>query len=206
MSRSAERVGTALRKLSDSSARIGDIVQLISGIAAQTNLLALNAAIEAARAGEQGRGFAVVAEEVRKLAEQSQDAAKQIIDLIQVNSVDLGQANEAMQTAQMDVGRGVETVNETGRQFELISGLVADIVSRMQEISNTVSQVEGNIESIRVSSGKVGRIIGETAVEAETVSAATQEQSAALQEMAASSRGLATMAQELAEAVQVFRV
>ena len=159
-----------------------------------------------ARAGEQGRGFAVVAEEVRKLAEQSQDAAKQIIDLIQVNSVDLGQANEAMQTAQMDVGRGVETVNETGRQFELISGLVADIVSRMQEISNTVSQVEGNIESIRVSSGKVGRIIGETAVEAETVSAATQEQSAALQEMAASSRGLATMAQELAEAVQVFRV
>ena len=206
VSRSAERVGTALRKLSDSSARIGDIVQLISGIAAQTNLLALNAAIEAARAGEQGRGFAVVAEEVRKLAEQSQDAAKQIIDLIQVNSVDLGQANEAMQTAQMDVGRGVETVNETGRQFELISGLVADIVSRMQEISNTVSQVEGNIESIRVSSGKVGRIIGETAVEAETVSAATQEQSAALQEMAASSRGLATMAQELAEAVQVFRV
>ena len=206
VSRSAERVGTALRKLSDSSARIGDIVQLISGIAAQTNLLALNAAIEAARAGEQGRGFAVVAEEVRKLAEQSQDAAKQIIDLIQVNSVDLGQANEAMQTAQTEVGRGVETVNETGRQFEFISGLVADIVSRMQEISNTVSQVEGNIESIRVSSGKVGRIIGETAVEAETVSAATQEQSAALQEMAASSRGLATMAQELAEAVQVFRV
>ena len=66
--------------------------------------------------------------------------------------------------------------------------------------------MEGNIESIRVSSGKVGRIIGETAVEAETVSAATQEQSAALQEMAASSRGLAMMAQELAEAVQVFRV
>ena len=148
----------------------------------------------------------MVAEEVRKLAEQSQDAAKQIIDLIEVNSVDLGQANEAMQTAQTEVGRGVETVNETGRQFEMISGLVADIVSRMQEISNTVSQVEGNIESIRVSSGKVGRIIAETAVEAETVSAATQEQSAALQEMAASSRGLATMAQELAEAVQVFRV
>ena len=69
-------------KLGERSKEIGQIVDTISGIAGQTNLLALNAAIEAARAGEQGRGFAVVAEEVRKLAEQSQEAAKQIASLI----------------------------------------------------------------------------------------------------------------------------
>lgn len=68
-------------KLGDRSKEIGQIVDTISGIAGQTNLLALNAAIEAARAGEQGRGFAVVAEEVRKLAEQSQGATKQIEEI-----------------------------------------------------------------------------------------------------------------------------
>jgi len=76
------RSAHVVAKLGERSKQIGQIVDTISGIAGQTNLLALNAAIEAARAGEQGRGFAVVAEEVRKLAEQSQDAAKQIPSII----------------------------------------------------------------------------------------------------------------------------
>src|SRR5690242_317284 len=79
---SSEGVTVAIRELAAKSEQIGAIVQTITGIAEQTNLLALNAAIEAARAGEQGRGFAVVAEEVRQLAEESQEAASSIAGLI----------------------------------------------------------------------------------------------------------------------------
>ena len=87
--------------LGDRSQEVGQIVDTISGIAGQTNLLALNAAIEAARAGEQGRGFAVVAEEVRKLAEQSQEAAKHIADLISHIQADTEDAVQAMQEGNM---------------------------------------------------------------------------------------------------------
>ncbi|MDF2631717.1 MAG: methyl-accepting chemotaxis sensory transducer [Caproiciproducens sp.] len=93
-------VGSAAQvvaKLGDQSREIGQIVTANSGIATQTNLLALNAAIEAARAGEQGRGFAVVAEEVRKLAEQSQNLAKQITTLISDIQSDTAQAVFAME-------------------------------------------------------------------------------------------------------------
>ena len=206
VSQSAEKVSGALGKLSDSSTKIGDIVQLISGIAAQTNLLALNAAIEAARAGEHGRGFAVVADEVRKLAEQSQNAAEQIIALIGVNEADLGHANMAMKQAAREVLSGVENVNAAGEQFGHIESLVADVIARTQNIFKMVSLVDINIEYIRKSSAKVGQIIAETAVEAETVSAATQQQSAALQQMSASSQGLAEMAQDLATAIGKFHV
>src|SRR5207245_1315977 len=79
---SSSGLADALQRLAAKSERIGGIVETITGIAGQTNLLALNAAIEAARAGEQGRGFAVVAEEVRKLAEESQQAAASIAELV----------------------------------------------------------------------------------------------------------------------------
>ena len=107
---SSRAVTEAIDGLADKSKQIGAIVETITGIAEQTNLLALNTAIEAARAGEQGRGFAVVAEEVRKLAEESQEAAAQIarlISAIQVETTKTGHGGRRTARGRTDDGAGV---------------------------------------------------------------------------------------------------
>ncbi|MCL2010400.1 MAG: methyl-accepting chemotaxis protein, partial [Synergistaceae bacterium] len=109
-----ESLAKEITSLSMRSNEIGQIVETISGLAGQTNLLALNAAIEAARAGEQGRGFAVVAEEVRKLAEQSQEATKQISSLIDAIQNDTANAVQAMQAGTKEVETGSELVGNAG--------------------------------------------------------------------------------------------
>ena len=114
--------------LGERSKEIGQIVDTISGIAGQTNLLALNAAIEAARAGEQGRGFAVVAEEVRKLAEQSQEAAKKIAILISEIQADTNKAVIAMDSGTREVKLGAEVVNASGQAFQEITTLVTQVI------------------------------------------------------------------------------
>lgn len=193
-------------KLGERSQQIGQIVDTISGIAGQTNLLALNAAIEAARAGEMGRGFAVVAEEVRKLAEQSQEAAKQIADLISVIQTDTDQAVDAMNNGTREVKRGTEVVNAAGQSFNQIAGLVNEVSTQVNEISAAINQMAGGSDHIVKAVQEIEYSSREAAGEAQTVSAATEEQSAALEEMAASSQSLAQMAEELQNAVRKFKV
>lgn len=193
-------------KLGDRSKEIGQIVNTISGIAGQTNLLALNAAIEAARAGEQGRGFAVVAEEVRKLAEQSQEAAKRIAELIGAIQIDTDQAVVAMATGTNDVKVGADVVNTAGLAFREIESLVIDVTEQIKGITVTMQQMAGGSQQIVSSMKEIDRLSKTAVEEAETVSAATEEQSASMQEIASSSQGLANMAQELQEAVSRFRI
>lgn len=105
---------TTIGELGKGAQEIGEIVSLISSITRQTNLLALNAAIEAARAGEAGRGFAVVAEEVRKLAEESNQAAQKIEALVQRNQADMQQAISATNANSEGAKEGIKVVELAG--------------------------------------------------------------------------------------------
>jgi len=192
--------------LGERSKEIGQIVDTISGIAAQTNLLALNAAIEAARAGEQGRGFAVVAEEVRKLAEQSQDAAKKIAMLIGEIQGDTDKAVVAMSEGTREVKIGTEVVTTAGHAFEEIEILVTEVSNQVKEISSALQVMENGSQQIVSSVKQIGNLSKNASSEAQTVSAATEEQSASMEEIASSSQSLAKMAQDLQEVISKFRV
>lgn len=199
---SAQAVG----KLGERSQMIGQIVETISGIAGQTNLLALNAAIEAARAGEQGRGFAVVAEEVRKLAEQSQEAAKQIAELIIEVQTETEKAVDAMNNGTREVKIGSEVVNTAGKSFNEIVGFVERVSLQVKNISAAMQEMASESETIVNSVGGIDHISKAAAGHTQTVSAATQEQSASMQEIANASQSLATMAEELQDAVKRFKL
>jgi methyl-accepting chemotaxis protein len=192
-------------KLGERSKEIGQIVDAISGIAGQTNLLALNAAIEAARAGEQGKGFAVVAEEVRKLAEQSQNASKQIAHLISDIQTETESAVSTMNDGTREVKVGAEVVNTAGQAFKEIVSLINDVSSQIKEITAAIQQMASGSQQIVASVQDIDRISKETAGQTQTVSAATQEQSASMEEIAASSQALAKMAEELQNAVSKFK-
>ena len=202
----SEAVRRAVEKLAASSRQIGEIVSVISGIAGQTNLLALNAAIEAARAGEQGRGFAVVAEEVRKLAEQSEGAAKEITDLIQRNQLDIDQAVQSMEASDTSVKVGVEVVNVAGNSFRDISHLTKEVSSQMETVSVAIGEIAQGSEQIVQSVREIEGVSKESAGQSQTVSAAAQELTASMTEISTSSRNLALMAQELQVAINKFHL
>lgn len=195
-----------LAKLGERSAEIGGIVDTISGIAGQTNLLALNAAIEAARAGEQGRGFAVVAEEVRKLAEQSQAAAKQIAALIREIQQDTDKAVAAMHDSTHEVKLGANVVASTGQVFNDILTLVTEVAEQVNQIAAASQQMANGSQQIVESTNKINQVTTEAASQAQTVAASMQEQSAVMEELAVSSQTLTTMAQELQQAVSKFKL
>ncbi|HLQ33826.1 MAG TPA: methyl-accepting chemotaxis protein [Chloroflexota bacterium] len=134
---SAEKV----QQLAARANQIGDIVKLIDDIADQTNLLALNAAIEAARAGEQGKGFAVVASEVRKLAERTSRATKEIGELIKTTQDETAAAVEAMHVGSQEVEEGSSLGAEAGNALQQILDSVARNNEQVQNISAAVEEM-----------------------------------------------------------------
>jgi methyl-accepting chemotaxis protein len=189
---SSSDVTTAIKGLAGKSERIGGIVETITGIAGQTNLLALNAAIEAARAGEQGRGFAVVAEEVRKLAEESQQAAATISGLIEEIQVETGKVVTVVEDSARLTDEGAQTAERAREAFANIGAAVQEVSTRIREIVDATNEVASVAE--------------ESSASTEQVSASTEQTSASAQEIAGSARGLAATAEELESLVRQFTI
>ena len=202
----ARKAHAAAGDLESGSRQIEEIVGLISNIAGQTNLLALNAAIEAARAGEQGKGFAVVAEEVRKLAEQSENAAQQIKGIIGTNNANIQNVVEAIGEASANIEQGVGLVNSAGEGFAAIGQQVHDVAGRVGGLSTAFAEVGSGSKKIVESMRRVEKISRDAALEAQSISAATEEQSASTEEIASSSQSLAKLAGDLQEAVAKFQL
>lgn len=195
-----------VKSLGQRSQEIGQIVTVITGIADQTNLLALNAAIEAARAGEQGRGFAVVAEEVRKLAEQSAEAAEQISVLIKEIQDETNTAVQAMETGTAEVLQGIEVVQKAGDAFHEIRSAADHVADQIQDVTTATSNMAQSAEKASAAVENVASVAQETAAGAEEVAAGTEQQTANMEELAASASSLFDIADQLKKQAERFKI
>ena len=196
----------SIQNLGRRSQEIGSIVDIITKISGQTNLLALNAAIEAARAGEHGRGFAVVAEEVRKLAEESVQAAKKISNLIGDIQAETSVTVRTMESNLDQVDTQVDNIEKSGNSMNVILEGIAQSEQKINGLKERLQVLAENAVIIQTAVQEVNGIIETNAASSQEVAAASEEQSASTEELAALSKMVADIAIELEELVSHFKV
>ncbi|MFE5322512.1 methyl-accepting chemotaxis protein [Paenibacillus sp. NPDC056579] len=206
MSESAFQVGEAIRHLDEGMQTVGEMADVISGIASQTGLLALNAAIEAARAGEHGKGFAVVASEVRKLADQSVASAGQIHDRVEGLQSSMRAAVQAMKQGRTEVESGVNQVERVKEALDLMVGMVHRISEQMEEISSAAEQMTAGTEEVTAGIEEMARIAGSASDHANQVAEASGVQLRVSEEAKEQSDTLREAGRKLQEAVDRFKV
>ncbi len=186
------KAAETVQELGKSSDQIGEIIQVIDDIADQTNLLALNAAIEAARAGEQGRGFAVVADEVRKLAERTTKATKEIAGMIKRIQKDTNGAVESIQQGAVEVQKGKELAAKAGESLE-------QIITGSNQVVDRAMQVAAASEEQSASAEQISKNI-------ESISAVTQQSAAGVQQIARAAEDLNRLTENLQNLVSKFNI
>ncbi|SUO95346.1 Methyl-accepting chemotaxis protein 4 [Suttonella ornithocola] len=137
-----------IKRLGESSQEIGNIVEIIKGIADQTNILALNAAIQATSAGEAGRGFAVVADEVQRLAERSSNATKRIESLVKTIQTDTNEAVASMERSTREVVLGANLAEEAGTSLNRIQEVSTSLAAMIERVSDSTRKVSSMAEGI----------------------------------------------------------
>jgi len=188
------------------SSQVMDILTMIDSITSQTNLLALNAAIEAARAGEQGRGFAVVADEVRKLAEQSRDAARKIGTIIDGMALDVNLVVEAFRTTSIEMNESVIAIKDADKRFSEITLCVAPARNGIKDVATMADEQTDFTLQLKESIFHVATVSEQSAMAIETTAASTEEVSASIDEIANSAKGLSKLAGELQQTVMGFKL
>ncbi|WP_336785432.1 methyl-accepting chemotaxis protein [Paenibacillus sp. MMO-177] len=196
----------AIKLLDSRSQEIENIVSIIMNISGQTNLLALNAAIEAARVGEHGKGFAVVAGEVRKLAEQSDQSANQISELVKEIQDVIRIAVEALEQGTYEVIDGLKITNATEQLLNEILQATQNVTMQIQEVSSSTEELSAGTEELTATSESLSSAVSVTAVNSAKISDSVEEQKESMSAIVDSSTELTALSEKLQKLLNQFQV